>query len=112
MNGMKTSNSNGERVDLNAGTWRISSFETATGQAAVELTIPGVAEFRMSPAAALALAARLASAAIGGQSFKLAGEVVSAPADIAVLGAFVETLLHDRAMAARAACGEQNPESA
>jgi len=97
------------KTETNPDDFRISSFQTCDGEAAVEMVWPGAFESRMSPSAALNLAARLAAAAVAGSVYGVEGESVSGPRDgemlAGVLGPAVALLLGRQ-------LSEQTPETA
>lgn len=90
-----------ERADFSAADLRVWSFETADGQAAVRMEIPGSVLLSMSPGQALRLGARITAAAVVGEKFRVEGEVVEGQ----FLADAAEKITHDviRELAARLA---------
>jgi len=101
-------NANLTKSETNPDDFRIASFETAAGSAAVEFVWPGVAQMNMTPMAALNLAARLAAAAVAGAVYRVEGTAASGPHDgemlAGVLGPAVALLLGRQ-------LGKQTPET-
>jgi len=92
----------------------IESFEDVHGRGAVQVTITGALEMRMTPLQALRLGCRICVASVAVESFKVVGKSVSGPHDgevmAGLIGGALEALLGQQ-IARHLGGDEQKPDS-